>query len=320
MENRLEVFSDESYFDYDNKKYMVLGSLFIPLSMKEKLSNELSNLRCLNTYSNEWYWDFDECPNHHRCKEEWHNLNNAEIHHKKLSKSSSHSLKEISKRWLTFLLRNNKKNKESIYFYILYVDLNNIDKEFFGSKSIQNNIYTRFYRTVINGGINFFFNKSVKIEHIYHDEASDKKCHDYFSWVVPHKLNKLDSINLKKDIEFIDSDHKRSNKCTESQFIQFVDLIMGAVTQNIFPSTNQTRKDIDSIICPLVKRLMKYPYNKNSSYKYFKKQNISIFPKNQIKYQKDLNGNIFRTPGEFHREIKFRCDEKTHEKTLDNWN
>ena len=95
---------------------------------------------------------------------------------------------------------------------------------------------------------------------------------------------------------------------------------MGAVTQNIFPSNNQTKKDIDSIICPLVNRLINHPYNKRSSFNYFKKQSINIFPKTKIEYQKDLNGNIFTIPGEFHRDVKVRCDEKTYEKTLDNWN
>ena len=55
---------------------------------------------------------------------------------------------------------------------------------------------------------------------------------------------------------------------------------------------------------PLIKRLWYYPDNPNSRFNYYKSQQVSIFPKEKITYQKDLYENKIRNKGKFHRDIK----------------
>lgn len=322
----LEIFSDEIYFDdpKTNKRYIGLGSLFVPLSKKLILNKKLSYLRCLYEGSDKWSWYFDKCPI--KCREDWHKLNNCEIHHSGLINSTSNSHKKICKNWLNFLIDNNKNNKELIYFKILYIDMDKLDDTVFGSN--DTNIYSRFYETTIKGGLKYFFKDSfVNVKNIYHDIADDKESHDYFPWHLSYQLNK-DESSLKineKYVKFIDSNHKTylndKTYVVESQFIQFIDLILGSVTQNIFHlSDDKTKKEIDSIICPLVYRLINEPYNPNSSYHYFKKQDVSIFPKNYIMYQKDLFDNLIDLKGEFHRDVPFKkCIKINPNESLDNW-
>lgn len=152
----LEIFSDETIV---NEKYIGFGCLFVPLDKKRDLSKELSNLRCLNEKSDKWHWKFDECPN--RCQEHLHDFNNTEIHHKKLKDGSSNAFKRICENWLNFLIKNNKENRGLIYFNVLYIDLDKIDEKFFGPENTHINIYSRFYRSVIQRGINFFLKRKA---------------------------------------------------------------------------------------------------------------------------------------------------------------
>ena len=55
---------------------------------------------------------------------------------------------------------------------------------------------------------------------------------------------------------------------------------------------------------PLISRLWDQPNNRNSSFNYYKSQQVSIFPKEKVSYQMDIYGNSFRNEGEFHREVK----------------
>ena len=63
------------------------------------------------------------------------------------------SLKRISTSWINFLVYHNKNclNDEKIYFNILYLDLEKLDKTFIGGDITGNNIYNRFYETAITG-------------------------------------------------------------------------------------------------------------------------------------------------------------------------
>lgn len=89
----IEVYSDEIFI----KDYIGIGCLFVPLSKKDRLSKYLSNLRCLNSNSQIWNWNFDDCDND-KCKKEWHINNDCEIHHANLRKDASVSKKKISKK------------------------------------------------------------------------------------------------------------------------------------------------------------------------------------------------------------------------------
>lgn len=317
---KLDIYSDEIYIE---DKYIGIGCLFVPQNKRVRLYKKLKNLRCLNTKSSKWIWNFGECDN--TCKKERHINNNCEIHHQKISKSASYSRKEISKRWIKLLINNNRTNREMIYFKILYIDLDKLDKSFFGEENVRNNIYNRFYRTTIKGALSYFFENKIEIENIYHDKADDKEQHDYFPWHIAHsfhnEINRLKIMN--KEIVFLDSDHKKylneNDKIMDSHFIQYIDLILGTVSQSLFKLSKDSEKiDLSTIIYPLVGRIIKSPYNYNSSYHYYKKQDISVFPKSEIKFSDDLYGKLSDYKGEFHTNIPIKKPKNTNY-SLDNW-
>lgn len=233
--------------------------------------------------------------------------------------------KKFLKKWINLLLDNNKQDRELIYFKILYLDKNKLDEGFFGEDSIDDNIYNRFYRTILKGS-KFFFKNGITIKSIFHDISDNKENHPYFSWHTPHKLN-IDEKEFKveEDIIFIDSNHRNyfdENKLVyESQLIQFIDLILGVTSQILFnASKDDFRQEIAKSLYPLVKRLIETPYNYNSSFNYFQKQDISIFPKNKINHSEDLFGKKLKNDGEFHRDIKIREPTYINKKeSLDNW-
>ncbi|WP_407374053.1 hypothetical protein [Methanobrevibacter sp.] len=118
------------------------------------------------------------------------------------------------------------------------------------------------------------------------------------------------NITVKeKEITFIESDHKKykpyDNNYINSTLIQFIDLILGCTAHAIFrESKDHEKMKLYEEYFPLIDRIWNEPNNKNSHYKYFKSQQVSIFPKEKISYYKDLFGNKKRTPGKFHRDIQ----------------
>lgn len=191
------------------------------------------------------------------------------------------------------------------------MDKNKLDKEFFGEDTIENNIYNRFYRTT-NKGSKYFFKNRIPIKSIFHNISNNKEQHPYFPWHTHHKLNIGEKgFKVEKDIKFIDSNHWNyfdENKLVyESQFIQFIDLIFGVTSQIFFEASKDSfRHEIAKYLYPFVKKLIETPYKHNSSFNYFQKQNINIFPKNKIIYSEDLFGKKLKNDCEFHRDIKIR--------------
>lgn len=325
----IEIFADEIYV---KDKYVGIGCLFVPVKYKDKFVNKLINLRCLSSFSDSWFWEDEECDESKKhCSKTWHNLNNCEIHFQKLRKDCSDSQKKISKRWMDLLINNNKNCKNSnsdelIYFKILYFDLDKLDDSFFGETKGSNNKYNRFFRTVIMGGLNYFFmGHNISVKEIFHDKADDKEMHDFFPWYTPVLLNNETDFNVQKEeITFIDSDHKNYEDIQSkenSQFIQFIDLILGCTTQALFKlSDDEVKKEVVVEYYPLLERLWKNPNNKNSSYNYFMNQEISIFPKDKIRVQNDLFKEPQYIEGQFHRNILLREPRlKNEQENLDKY-
>lgn len=323
----LEIFSDETYIF--NKKYVGIGCLFVPKDNKLNLANKLTSSRCLNN-ENPDYWiaKQDNCKMFKKgnCKKQYHKYNDCEIHYNEFRKGMSYSQKEITNRWIDILLDKNRQRKETekIYFNILYLDMEKFDKSFFGEDKTGNNVYNRFYKTTILGPLKSFFgkNSNITIKEIFHDISDDKQTHEYFSWHTPVKLNNEKRIKVNKElITFIDSDHKKYEPLNpnfiNSHFIQFIDLILGSISYAIFKESNDKEKmQLYEKYYPLIKRLWNHPNNPNSSFNYYKSQQVSIFPKEKVSYRKDLYGNIVRNEGEFHRDIKLiqpECTMVNHE-------
>lgn len=292
----VEIYSDEVIVPQDfrgvSKKILGIGCLFVPMHQKALLCRDLLNLRCLFDKSATWTWDHNKCGYRKECKLEWHMSNMCEVHHEELRKNASAAKKKIAQRWLNHLVQNNKNSRNQIYFNLLYIELDKLKLENFGEEHVHNNIYNRFYRSAVSYGIKTFFNNNATVKRVYHDQGSMEK-HKFFPRLNLKKLDKLltQQIVLEDyEIKFVDSDHKKylnsvdpqQNLVQESNLIQFIDLILGTTTQNIFYlSDDNTKKETAMIIRPLIERMLKNPTNRNSSYNYYKKQHISFFPKEQ---------------------------------------
>ena len=302
----LEIYADEivtpTDFKGSKKNFIALGVLFVPTNNKVQIINELANRRCLFEKSKVWVWKHKDCPFYQSCKQEWHEANNGEIHHQKLRQArASKALKEISISWLKFLIKNNKSGKGIIYFNLLYIDLDKLEIDNFGQEKIHENIYNKFFRTVLSYGIKAFFpDYKVVIKRVYHDKGG-MEFHQYFPHLNLRKLaTTLDggTIVSEPEICFIDSDHRGYLKTNEplheeSNIIQFIDLILGTFTQNIFYSSDDNiKKELAMIVRPLVSRLIESPNNKNSDYNYYGKQKISFYPKFLLPDSKEKVKNL----------------------------
>jgi hypothetical protein len=339
----IEIYADEiilpTDFNSETKNIIGIACLFVPLSIKEKLFSELVNNRCLFEESNQWCWKYQECSFSQikggQCKEDWHIQNMCEVHHSELRNNSSHSKKSISRNWLYYLMFNNKKNLKQIYFNILYVDLNKLRVNLFGDEKTHENIYNKFFRTVLDYGIKSYFpNKRVVVKNVFHDEGHMVN-HHYFPHFNLKKLNVSleDNTSIENtSIQFIDSDHRKYLKneyesVKASHFVQLIDLILGAISQNIFYLSNDSfKKEIAMIIRPLVERLLKNPYNINSSYNYCKCQHISFFPEHSIDEAENILTNLSYKEIRSINRNNFYSNRKIemppynpHQKTLDMW-
>ena len=321
-----EIFSDETHIENKNgKEYLGIGCLFVPASYKHTLTKKLSDLRCLNENCRTWTWNYNDCK--YSCKEKYLNLNNFEIHSKKIEKGMSRSKLRIYERWIRFVVNHNKHKEDKdklLYFSILYLDLEKLDFDVFGVNKDTTNIYNRFFRTELLSANSFYFKDvDFTIKNVFHDIADDKQVHDYFDW---HSLDYLKSkrVNVKTNkINFISSNHRDYGDLEQkenAQLIQLIDLILGCSNQILFGASKDKNKiKIASEFYPLFKRLWNHPYRFNSSFNYVRSQQVSIFPKTSIKSQKDFDGS-YKDVIQFHNVLEITDPESLIEQSsLDNW-
>ena len=295
----IEIYADEiiTPIDYEGhtKNFLCIGCLFIPVEQKKDILSRFIDFRCLNKNNGKWSWNRENCTFKDTCKVDYHILNNCEIHNVNIRNSgASVSLKTISKKWLNHIIELNKKNTP-IKFNILYVDLDKLNITQFGQEKSHENVYNRFFRTAINYGLKAFFNDVPKIvvKKVYHDNGSMIN-HDYFPYLNLMKLEENLSANTfveDTDIHFLESNHRiyldegselYSELYIESNVIQLADLMIGAITQNLYYlSDDSLKKEHAMIIRPLVERLTRKPNNNKSRYNYYRNQKISFFPLNK---------------------------------------
>ena len=310
----IEIFFDEIEPEKECN-YLILGALFIHSKNKEKIINQLLDFRCQNLKKKKWDLDYSSCPNKDNCKPIWHNINNTEIHFNQIRESrSSKSQIEISKSWLNFFI-----NKNLVYVSILYIDLNKLDLSFFGNERINANIYNKFFRTIINYGLKCFFRsyEKINIKNIFYDKKRELERHYFFNNLNYDKIiyESEGNIQFEGKIHFIDSDHKlESEYKSESHLIQLIDIILGAVRQNVFfISKDRLKNKVTRIIRGKLNELKKEYW----SLKYFK---ISFFPKNEIKSVTDLQNNkTYERNDEFYSLMDVELKMPAQETDLSQW-
>jgi len=338
----INIYADEqSNLKYDGQTFMAIATLFIFNEEREKVIQDLLNLRCLNEkYNGEWYWEYEKCPAKDICEPKYHIYNSMEIHYNEL-RPGYYSHQGIPKRWLEYFINRNREDR-AIPFNILYINLTNLDAEKFGTEKWHVNAYNRFFRMNLKFALKTFFLNNgydkVFVNSIFHDKSEKLENHPYFKVINLKKLEQeinsstlhKKSVILPQEITFIDSDHKKENPkyWGDIQLVQLTDLILGVTSQNIFytAETNTLKKELAMIIRDLVERLLKAPNNPNSSFHYYKKQNISFFPKEPLKntryYFRTLDGStiIETMKDQFYRDVCLKMPPfDPNIKKLDNW-
>jgi hypothetical protein len=268
---RVTAFCDESKdiihkVGSQNNKYLYIGIILIETKNIKELYKKFNNLRCLANNNKH----FGECKN--KCK--YHEINNTEIHFNKISNI------KLYREWIKEFIKVNQQGKTPIRFNLLGIDTAKMNMDKFGKN--KDNIYNRFFRSAVIYSFKNFYNDydSIIIDNIFHDNGN-LESHEYFKWKTIKNINlKEENIYFKNsEIKIIDSDHRKSESIIESNFIQLVDLIMGATINCIhFNSGNKNKISLTDEIYPLIQRVIKKPKNKNSRFNYYKKINISYFP------------------------------------------
>jgi hypothetical protein len=141
--------------------------------------------------------------------------------------------------------------------------------------------------------------KKVKVINIFHD-MGEQSYHKFFPW---HSIFSIEGQSRRitfhnKEIQFIDSDHRKTDGRPESHFIQLIDLLVGLSSHCLdFVSINKARTTVAEKYLPLLERMMTKPLNINSSFGYARKYLISFFPKKKLSakqlsdpFEKHLSG------------------------------
>ncbi|WP_346655672.1 hypothetical protein [Methanosarcina sp. DH1] len=321
-----EVFNGVDPFDSTN--WMYLGALFVPTCYKTEVLKNLNDLRCIKNHN----WNLSESDCSKGC--EFHKENNTEIHFKEIHRSSARYM--IAKNWINFFKKEAcQKHRKMLYCNIIGINLSNISYCEFGSGGkTELNIYNRFYRTLLIGGLNYFFKEysSIVVNSIFHDRGS-QEYHEFFPWhPIQQTESKIDKLSIYCDeIKFIDSDH-RNSKSDESQFIQFIDLILGATFSTIHNSSSNPRKrEVCELFKPLLHTLLDREKNTSGQmigdyYKsnYYRTYQISFFPKNKMTSEEiltylNLEGSIQKKEKTVDNFYYSRTILSPKQQTLEKW-
>jgi len=289
----IEIYSDEIFEVVDSRdgtKWIYIGILFIPLDEKESCLRILNNYRCLKY--RDWSDSEHECS--HPCG--YHDKNNTEVHYKEVHKSDARF--KIACKWIEFISSGTcARGSKKVFINILGINLTNLKLDQFGSDSDRIlTIYNRFYRTALLSGLKYFFKnyQTIAIHKIYHDNGSQKD-HKYCPWHPIYKINIQNEhiLILDDEIEFIDSDHRVSNR-DESQFVQLVDILLGAVYSCLHnDSKKHQKKKIGYLFKSTLETLLDRRKHGSSdamiggyyNSKYYRIYQVSFFPREVMEDQ-----------------------------------
>ncbi len=210
--------------------------------------------------------------------------NDTDIHWAELR--TDKNKKFIVERWLKYIYEDCFSERK-FYMSFMGINLTNLNTTEFDSNQNLNSIYNRFFRSMLQYSLKKFFGKGVVVDNIFHEEGSQKE-HDFFDWHTIFKLDQDEHINFNcRNIIFLPKSHRDNEK---SNVIQLCDVLAGILKDlhcGIFKSKNSNnREGVLNSKCVqdlFVKRVIRNPLNKNSSYFYFNRFNLSFFPKTSSK-------------------------------------
>lgn len=271
---KLKLFCDESA----SEGWLYFGILFVQELGESSFLHDLLNNRCSNSSRTKNWGECAPICSHH-------SKNNTEVHFKEILENSHSHKYDVASRWVDYFLQD----VDNVYFYMLGIDLNNLDKTYFGDSRVEDNIYNRFFRTAILKAGKSFFNKydNIVITDVIHDISDSKEKHKYFNWHPIFFINQNDSkVSVASPkITYVDSDHrKEKSHPMYSHFIQFVDLILGCARLCLDnTSDDKLKRKLAFQSWTLIDRLLNKPGNINSEYKYVNRLKIEFFPKHNLR-------------------------------------
>lgn len=283
----------------ENEKWIYMGLLIVPVHIEGILIQTLLNKRCGHPSGNKTW---NECAN--KCQ--YHEKNNKEVHYQNLNSKDKFF---IAKRWLDFFM----DDREFTYYYLLGINLMNLDYSYFGNASGSkrfSRIYNRFFRTAIQKSVKSCFSNysRIIINNVVHDN-SDLQFTELFPWHSIYRLEREDEKIYfnNNDIEFLDSDHNVSLD-KRSNLIQYSDLLLGLFFNCLHLSTsNEDKNDLSLMVLPLVRRLMFDPGNVNSRYEYVNRLAIDFFPRYRFKDMDEFERDIYRLDS-FYKKRELRVE------------
>jgi hypothetical protein len=222
----------------------------------------------------------------------------------------------LAKLWIQELL--NDANKR-YYFKILGIKKDNLLFELFGdsdsSEGKYSNIYNRFFRTAFFGAINSFFSKDeyekINISGFFHDSQGQLEGHKYFPWHICHKLAGTRINYVSEKLCFVNSNHKiESFYKNDSQFIQLVDILVGAISHCLdLPTTSQEGKnEVARTVLPLLRDILNNKNTSKSDFNYFRKYDVSFYPSNKLTIE-EFNNIVDRVQSKFFKDRRILLDE-----------
>lgn len=325
----VSIYCDEVLPSRNNEddNFIILGMLIVEEQKKNRVLDSLKNVRCLNDKNNKWYDSFENCPKNSLCKKELHEGNNTKVH---FTEIKNHKVrKDIAQKWIKLLKFD---LLDEINFHILVIDLKKLESKEFGKTNVNMNIYNRFFRTLIKGGIKRHYVDRIYIKNIYHHQGSQEK-HNFFPETNMKKLTKeiedKSIIVEKKRIAFLDGDHRKYEDKTSSdnsQLIQLIDCILGSFAQLLI---NRSKRDSYREIAEYSREIFNNALGKDWDYPY----SVSAFPRYSYEEMKGIaqqalnhynfthdyemldmaigftNGNV----NNFHNDIEFKMPPYTKE-------
>ena len=259
----------------ENYNYIILGMLIVEERNKKPVLRLLNNSRCLNEHNFVWYDNFEDCPNKDKCKKEFHEENKTKIHFTEIRRNRVR--KNIALKWIKSL----KWDLADLFnFHLLVIDLNKLNSKEFGQTNIDMNIYNRFFRTLVKGGLKRHYpaENRLYINNIYHHQGSQEK-HQFFPELNMKKLSfetRSDSIYVKDNkIVFLDGDHRKyedKENSDNSQLIQLIDCILGSFSQLLM---NLSDKEGHKEVAELSRSIFNKSIGKDWNYPY----SVSVFPR-----------------------------------------
>lgn len=193
-------------------------------------------------------------------------------------------------------------------FYLLGINLGNINYDAFGPKSNGQDrsfrIYNRFFEIGLFSACRWFFNPAttdVEIANIFSEERSLEK-HNPFTFYAPYKINKKESnitINPKHITEISSTPSKEKNFPDYVHVLNLADILVGSFSEVFdYSSTQDGCIEVAGKIYDICDKLSKNPFNTNS--RYYKRYTMSFFPRQKLKLSEIMRSETSQLNNQFY--------------------